>query len=260
MAKPRVGIFGLTGCAGDQLAIINCEDELLDIIGALDIRSFVMAISGPDDREFDVSFVEGSVSTEEDEALLKEVREKSGLLIALGTCASWGGIPGSASENTPLTELYRAVYKSDDNLYGSRKAVPLKEIVKVDFSISGCPVEKDQITSGIASLLHGDVPLLPAYAVCFECRMKENLCLLKEKGQLCMGPLTVGGCKARCPSHGVPCRGCRGPVDEANVASEYQLMQEKGFTAADVERAMRTFARDHVADLAAAGGEGGRTR
>ena len=112
----------------------------------------------------------------------------------------------------------------------------------MDFAIPGCPIEKEQFLQAAASLLHGDLPRLPSYAVCAECKMAEYPCLLVEKGQLCLGPITVAGCQARCPSYGVPCQGCRGPVEEANVASEIKVLKEKGFTWVDIQNRLRTFA------------------
>jgi len=242
MSKPRVGIFGLTSCAGDQLAILNCEDELLDIIGAVDLKSFVMAQSDNEEKEFDVAFVEGAVVTEENEEKLREVREKSAILVAIGTCACWGGIPASAN-GIERVELYRQVYDTEEDYFKcGRMTLPLKEIVRVDLSVPGCPIEKDQIIAAVGSMLHGVFPVLPSYAVCTECRFKENRCLLVRDDLLCCGPITLAGCGARCPSHGLPCKGCRGPVEEPNVASEFDILKEKGYTQHDLERAFRTFA------------------
>jgi coenzyme F420-reducing hydrogenase gamma subunit len=78
MSKPTVGIFGLTGCAGDQLAIINCEDELLDLVNLLDIRDFVMAASEGDPAcALDIAFVEGAVLSKHDEEYLKKIRARA---------------------------------------------------------------------------------------------------------------------------------------------------------------------------------------
>ncbi len=241
MSKPKVGIFGLTGCAGCQLAIINCEDELLDIVGAVDLKSFVMAQSNNEETEFDVAFVEGSVVTREDEHYLKEIRSKSGILVAIGSCACFGGIQAAANDRE-REDLLQIVYGTKENFYEARKVAALHEVVKVELQIPGCPIEKSEIISGIASLLRGDTPLIPTYPVCLECKYKENLCLLKERGDMCLGPVTRAGCDARCPSHGVACRGCRGPVEEANTASEYSILLEKGYAEEDIKRALRTFA------------------
>ncbi len=247
MAKPRVGIFGLTSCAGDQLVVVNLEDELLDIVGAIDLRSFIMAASHPVEDEFDVALVEGSVVTGEDEERVKDIRAKSKLLGAIGTCAVWGGIPG-ALNHVGRNTLYQAVYGTEEDLFKAREARPLRDVVKVDFSLSGCPVEKHQLVQALLSLLHGDLPSFPTVPVCQDCRFKENVCLLKTKGQLCLGPVTAGGCLARCPSHNIGCEGCHGPLDEVNFAAEAALLEEKGLPRERIARVVRNFA--HQADLA----------
>jgi coenzyme F420-reducing hydrogenase gamma subunit len=242
MAKPTVGIYGLTGCAGDQLVILNCEDQLLDIAGTLDIKFFPMAMSGNDeDCPLDIVFVEGSVVQPEDEQILKKLRERAKLLVAIGTCAIWGGVQAMKNEIS-REELKRKVYGPEGKVFDVISAQPLSNFVKVDLAISGCPIEKEQLLHAVASLLHGDLPCLPTYAVCTECKMSEYPCLLVEAGQLCLGPITVAGCKARCLGYGQPCRGCRGPVEEANAASEAKVLKEKGFSWVDIQNRLRTFA------------------
>jgi sulfhydrogenase subunit delta len=241
MSKPKVGIYGLTGCAGDQLVILNCEDELLAVVKALDIKSFPMAMSDSDDNcPLDIVFVDGSVVQPKDEEMLKRLRERTKLLIAIGTCAVWGGVAAMKNEFSK-EEVKKKVYGPTGDIFKTITPQPLSSFVKVDLSISGCPIEKEQLLRAVASLLHGDLPRLPNYAVCTECKMAENPCLLLEKGQLCLGPITVAGCNARCPSYGQPCRGCRGPVEEANFSSEIEVLKEKGFTWFDIQNRLRTF-------------------
>lgn len=242
MAKPKVGIFGMTGCAGEQIVILNCEDQLMDILKVLDIKSFHTAMSKNDEKsDLDIAFVEGAVVQPEEEALLKEIRKRSRLLIALGTCAVWGGVAAMKNE-VSRQRLKDEVYGPAGKIFKSIPAQPLRSFVKVDFCISGCPIEKEQFLQAVGSLVHGDIPVLPKYAVCTECKMNENTCLLVEKGQLCLGPITVAGCNARCLSYGIPCSGCRGPVEEANIASEVEILKEKGFTLRDIRNQLRTFA------------------
>jgi coenzyme F420-reducing hydrogenase gamma subunit len=218
MGKPTVGIFGLTGCAGDQLAILNCEDELLDLVAFIDIRDFLMGSSGNDTGcALDVALVEGAVLTERDAEMLRAIRKRSGLLVALGTCAVWGGVAA----------LDRGA---------------LHEVVKVDLRITGCPIEKDQFIAAIAGLLNGDLPVYPDYALCTECRMRENNCLLIERGEICCGPLTVAGCGARCPELRIACIGCRGPLDDGNPNSMLDMLEKKGIGRRQVEDKLRTFA------------------
>lgn len=241
MSKPSVSIYGLTSCAGDQLAILNCEDELLDILGAIDLHSFVMAQTGNVEDKVNISLVEGTVVQPHDEEKLKKIRANCDLLIAIGTCAVWGGIVAYKND-VKRRNLIDIVYGKENKSIKFQTPSPLSDFVKVDFGIPGCPIEKHEIIYSIASLLHGDIPLIPNYAVCMECRMRENRCLLIEDGAFCMGPLSRAGCDARCPSLGQPCIGCRGPVDDANVASEVVVLKEKGYSDLDILYRLRTFA------------------
>jgi sulfhydrogenase subunit delta len=229
MSAPTVGIFGLTGCAGDQLAIINAEDELLDIVRLLDVRDFLMASSDNDTAApLDVALVEGAVVSARDEATLRRVRERARLLVAMGTCAVWGGVP-ALDRGRDRSRLTEAVYGADAPRFGDTPARALHEVVPVDLAVTGCPVEKREILAAIAGLLNGDPPLPATTPVCAECRMREHNCLLIEKGIPCVGALTAAGCDARCPRLGVPCVGCRGPAPDANAASARDMFAARGF-------------------------------
>lgn len=242
MTKPKVGFFGLTGCAGDQLAILNCEEELLGLVDLVDIRDFLMASSEADHTaRLDVAFVEGAVLSERDEVTLREIRERSAVLVALGTCAIWGGI-AALDRLHDRGALLQTVYGDMGRTYDTRHAQALHELVKVDFALPGCPIEKHEFLGAVANLLNGNAPHLPHYPVCAECRFAENRCLLGQDGKLCMGPLTLAGCHARCTALGVPCVGCRGPAPDANFASAASLYESMGYSREQVERVMATFA------------------
>lgn len=246
MSKPRVGIFGLTGCAGDQLEILNCEDELLQIVELLDIRDFLMASSDNDEvGRLDLALVEGAVLSERDEAKLREIRQRSDLLVALGTCAMHGGVP-IMDRDHDRGALLRRVYGDMGSEYDTRSTRPLHEVVRVDLGIPGCPIEKTEFLRAIGHLLHGDPPLVPSYPVCTECKMKENRCLLADPDGFCLGPVTVAGCDARCPSLGIGCVGCRGPAPDANWMAAVDMFVERGLPRETVIRKMRTFARTPV--------------
>jgi sulfhydrogenase subunit delta len=156
--------------------------------------------------------------SKQDESRLRRIRERSRILVAVGTCAVWGGVAAPSG------------------------AAALNASVKVDLNITGCPIEKDQLLASVANLLNGNPPLLPEYPVCTECRMRENNCLLIEKGEVCCGPLTIGGCNARCPQLGVACVGCRGPAHDANFPSALAMFGEHGIPPDDIARKLRTFA------------------
>jgi coenzyme F420-reducing hydrogenase gamma subunit len=240
-----VGIYGLTSCAGDQLVLLNCEEQLLAIVAAVDLRSFVMAQSDPDETELDVAFVEGAVAQKRDLRTLQDIRRRTGLLVAIGTCATWGGIPAATGEDG-MAEARRRVYGGEVDakagFFEHLPPSPLASHVKVDLAVPGCPIEPEQLLQGLASLIHGDLPRLPKFSVCAECKMKENACLLVTGGATCLGPLTVAGCGARCPSLNRSCQGCRGPIEEANFAAEFRRLLELGHDAEIIRRRLRTFA------------------
>ena len=141
----------------------------------------------------------------------------------------------------PREPLLRKVYGEAGAGIESFRPGPLSRFVTVDCSITGCPPEKGELLALLAAILRGSLPINPAYPVCSECRMRENRCLLIEDSELCLGPLVQAGCNARCPAVGIPCEGCRGPVPEANVAAERELLQAKGFAREEIESRMRRF-------------------
>jgi len=241
MAKPKIGIFSLTCCEGCQLEIINCEDELLDILGAIDLVSFGMAQSNNLDIDLDIAFVEGTIVQRSEVGILKKIRDRSKLLVAIGACATSGGV-AAIGYGRDREELKRIVYGEAGDFIPSITPAALHEHVKVDFALQGCPIEKHQFINALGYLLHGDLPLLPDYPVCTECKRKENECVLVHHNIPCMGPITTAGCDARCPSHYLGCDGCFGPVDEANVAMEYNLLKEKGLAHNEISRMMQVFA------------------
>ncbi len=237
--KPAVGIFSLTSCAGCQFNILFIGDELLELLTGLDIIHFPMAkqdnLKGP----FDIAFVEGCVTQKEEIAKVKDIRKKSKYLIALGTCATYGGIP-SMKNFLNLQEVEEAVYKVPDTVK-SLKAVGIEKYVKVDYYLRGCPFDKKEFLKLVKDLLIGKTPKEVQQPVCKECRENQNNCLLQE-GMTCIGPLTHGGCDSVCVNVGIPCTGCRGPLPDSNVAAEVELLKEHGVKEEDIILAFRKFA------------------
>jgi len=242
MNKPKVGIYGLTSCAGDQLVILNCEDELLKIASKLDIIDWVMAQSKNDETTpLDVALVEGVVAQQRDIDLLKKVRNRAKFVIAIGTCACFGGV--AAMKNQIPREVMKAeVYGDNIDFIDSVKAQPIGSFVKVDYRLPGCPIEKDQLIQMISSLCMGDMPEILNIPVCMECKMRENSCLVVEKGVVCCGALTVAGCNARCPSHNIPCSGCHGPIEETHYDANVLMFKQAGLSRKDIEQKMSMFA------------------
>ena len=241
MKRPVIAIAGLTACSGCQLTLFNCEAELPEIAESFDIAYFPMGITersvtGP----IYVAFVEGAVSTTDDLEVLIKLRSMSRFLVAFGTCALWGGV--AAMNNHLLRDtMVEAVYGKAAGEIKTFNPQPFRRFVKVDFAITGCPPEKPELLLALAALRWGNFPAFPRYPVCTECRNRENRCLLIEDNAICLGPLIQAGCNARCPAVGIICEGCRGPLAEANVAAEVDLLMEKGFTREEIERRMRRF-------------------
>lgn len=240
--KPAIGIFGLSGCWGEQIVILNCEDELLAILGACDVVDFLGGSSSNDqERRLDIAFVEGSVSGTRQEAEVRRIRARSRLVVACGTCACFGGI-SAMEEPRPRAELADHIYGAGHPGYDISAHRAVADIVKVDVAIPGCPMEKEEFLAAVAALLNGDIPEPLRYPVCAECKFREQDCLLVSRGIACAGPVTTGGCGARCPGYQVPCIGCRGPVDDANVPSLQDILARAGHDETEVREALRVFA------------------
>lgn len=242
MRKPKIAVAGLTACSGCQLTLFNCEEQLPEITERFDFAHFPMAQTGAAAGEsFDVALVEGAVSTPGDVATLFRLRNASRILVAFGTCALHGGVAAMNNLTSVRQELLHEVYGPGGEAIQSFAPGPFKNFVAVDFAITGCPPEKYDLLNLLGALLAGTLPPLPSYPVCTECRSRENLCLLLERDQLCLGPIIQGGCDARCPATGIPCEGCRGPVAEANVAQELELLLARGHSREEIERRMSRF-------------------
>jgi coenzyme F420-reducing hydrogenase gamma subunit len=244
--RPRLAIAGLTACSGCQLTLLNCEQELAEIAERSELVYFPMGQSGapPEVPQFDAALLEGAVSTPGDLATLFRLRSQSRILVAYGTCALYGGVAAMNNRTASRAALREMVYGPAGVPIESFAPAPFRKFVAVDFAITGCPPEKHDLLALLGALLEGTLPPVPSYPVCTECRSRENLCLLLERNQLCLGPIIQGGCNARCPATGIACEGCRGPVDEANVAQELELLKERGFGGEEIMRRMSRFTPD----------------
>jgi sulfhydrogenase subunit delta len=248
-AKLKIGIYELTGCAGDALLIVDCEDELVNIFKAADIESFLMAKSDNNDGPLDVALVEGSVSTERELKELLDIRKRSKILVAIGICAGLGGIQANCLQAEDWEDHFKKIYGNVEMSH--TKPLPPKPIdayVKVDFYLPGCPIGREQFLSTFTRMINGNPPELSRFPVCMECKWNENYCLL-NKNILCLGPLTAAGCGSVCVNHHLPCVGCWGPYEEANNTAEYKLLLEKGFSEEHVKNKMANFSGTKIADF-----------
>ncbi|MBC7335497.1 MAG: oxidoreductase [Clostridia bacterium] len=238
--KPKIAVYKLSSCAGCQLEFLNLEPVLLDVVGALDISYFVMAKRDNAPGPYDIGFVEGAVTCGEEIAKLKAARRDCKTLVALGSCACFGGLP-SIKNWEPQREVEARVYSELWAIH-STKAYGIDQYVPVDAYLRGCPIDKGELVELIKNCLLGAAPAWRFPAVCTECKIKENVCLLIYENKPCMGPVTAAGCGALCPTYGKPCEGCRGPAHDANAPSLARIFGDLGLNAADVTRYFRKYA------------------
>ena len=237
--KPKVGVYGLTGCAGCQLSIIFNEDEIIDLINLVELRAFPFIKELNYDDEFDLVFCEGLVASKNDLDVLNKIRSKTKVLVALGACAHTGCIP-AYREFTLKQDYEHLMYKKDD-IIKDEKPSPIDSHVKVDFTIPGCPPDKIEILNFVKDIVNGKTPRPYNNPVCVECRRNNNDCLLIE-GKPCMGPITAGGCHSVCINGGFECWGCRGPSGDANYDAWINDLRAKGFDDKFIKTRMRMFA------------------
>lgn len=227
--KPKVAFFDFASCEGCQLQIVNLEEKILDLIEVVDVVSFREAMKEHSD-DYDIAVIEGSIMRPMDEERLKGIRENADILVALGACACTGGL-NKLRNMWPVDKVKERVYGDadieDNPLFDAFPTKAVDEVVKVDYYIPGCPIDREEFTKIMVSLAMGKKPKLPQYPVCVECKKNENVCVF-ELGQFCMGPITRGGCKAICPTHGEGCDGCRGYLDDPRINAQKDVLRKYG--------------------------------
>ena len=206
---PTLAVWKFASCDGCQLTLLNCEDELLAIAGSLQIASFTEASSEVHPGPYDVSIVEGSITTPGDAARIRAVRDQSRFLITIGACATAGGVQALRNFGGDLAPV---IYASPEYIDTLRTSTPIADHVPVDFELRGCPIDKRQLLEVIAAFLAGRRPNVPAHSVCMECKRAGRVCVTVAHGTPCLGPMTQAGCGALCPSVGRGCYGCFGPA------------------------------------------------
>ncbi len=234
MSKPRVAIFDFACCEGCQLQIVNMEDSILDLLSLVTPVEWREAMS-ESSEEYDIAIIEGSITRASDEERLKVIRSKAKILIALGACATIGGVNKLANNFENIEEVKRCVYEDASRMPHliSQPVKAVNEVVHVDFMVHGCPITISEFTYIIRCLLIGTTPVIPNFSVCVECKMQENICRY-EYNEICLGPVTRAGCNAPCPTGGMWCFGCRGYVDDPNVNGAMDVMERYRKTPADL--------------------------
>jgi coenzyme F420-reducing hydrogenase gamma subunit len=238
--KPRIGVFKFASCDGCQLSLLDCEDALLAVAGAIDIAYFPEASSRMEKGPYDVSLVEGSITTHHDAQRIQQIRRQSTKLITIGACATAGGI--QALRNWRQTEqMVRTVYANPAYINTLAMSTPVAEHVPVDFELRGCPINKMQLVELISALLVGRRPNIPTYSVCVECKRRGTPCVMVSQGIPCLGPVTMAGCGALCPAYDRGCYGCFGPMESPNPAALTAQFKILGQTPEEISRAFRGF-------------------
>ncbi|WP_448192920.1 NADH-quinone oxidoreductase subunit B family protein [Azospirillum sp. sgz301742] len=238
--KPKLAVWKFSSCDGCQLSLLDCEDELLAVAGAIEIAYFLEAtrveIKGP----YDVSLVEGSITTPHDAVRIQKIRQQSKALITIGACATAGGI--QALKNfRDVDGFINTVYAHPEFIDTLKTSTAIQDHVAVDFELRGCPVDKYQLLEVLNAFINGRKPVIPAHSQCVECKMAGTVCVTVAQGTPCLGPVTQAGCGNLCPSHDRGCYGCFGPKEHCNTASLAKRMAELGMGRRDIAQAFRSF-------------------
>lgn len=246
--KLKVGVLDITGCNGCVLSVAFNEDEVLDIFNLIDIREYRFVSDPVEDKpDFDIVLMEGLVASPRDIELLKEVRARTKVLVALGTCAHTGNIPVMRKWTPPQNLGMLRQTKFDD--IKDVEPAPQDAYVQVDAVIPGCPPNRREILEVIKGLVVGKSYRPYTMPVCVECRRNNNFCLL-DLNKPCLGSITTGGCFAICVNAGLECWGCRGLYRDANLPTFVKMLEGKGFKRDFIQERIRTFMAAKAPDLA----------
>lgn len=238
--KPKLAVWKFASCDGCQLTILDCEDELLPLADRIEIAYFLEATRRQVEGPYDLSLVEGSITTAHDAERIRKVREVSKTLVTIGACATSGGIQALRNYRD-VRELASLVYARPEYIDTLGTSTPIAAHVKVDFELQGCPISKKQLLEVITAFLVGRKPQVPAHSVCIECKLRGNPCVMVAHGTPCLGPITHAGCNALCPTYHRGCYGCYGPMETPNVPSLAAWWERLGVKREDTVRALRTF-------------------
>jgi coenzyme F420-reducing hydrogenase gamma subunit len=238
--KPKLAVWKFSSCDGCQLTLLDCEDELLAVADRVEIANFPEAsrhvVRGP----YDLSLVEGSVTTPHDAERIHQVRRASKFLVTIGACATAGGIQALRNFKD-VKEFTSIVYANPSYIETLNKSTPIADHVFVDFELRGCPISKQQLIEVLCAFLSGRRPTTPTYSVCLECKRRGTVCGLVTHGPPCMGPVTQAGCNALCPSYHRGCYGCFGPKETPNPSSLSSYWRTAGMKNDELLRLYRSY-------------------
>jgi len=238
---PRVVVLSLASDFGCQVQLSNMTEEILDVLGVIDLSYWQLASSGHMPADYDVAVVEGAVTTDEHVELLRRVRKTAAAVVAIGSCANIGGIPALANL-VDLGERYTAVYGegSVQVAKGRQAPMPIDSVIEVDYRVPGCPIDTGEFLRTLSRVLLGLSDRVPGQTMCASCKTNLNTCFF-DRGELCLGLVTRAGCDARCPTLGRPCTGCRGLAPDANLASARAIAAAAGRGADELDEGLRIY-------------------
>jgi len=234
--RPRIAVFDFTSCEGCELQLANKEESLPAFLSAVEIVQF-REISSAVADDYDIAFIEGAISRSDEVTSLQAIRKQAKLLVALGSCACFGGV-ARLKNACNADEANREVYGDDPK--ETLPVRPVHEVVTVDLKVPGCPVNKGEVERLVQHLIWHLPYRFPAYPVCLECKQLYTVCRF-DLGELCLGAITMGGCNAICPAGGLGCWGCRGPAADPNYGEFFTLAREKGFTSREMNERLGFF-------------------
>jgi coenzyme F420-reducing hydrogenase gamma subunit len=238
--RPRLGVWKFASCDGCQLTLLDCEDELVALSGRVELAYFLEAGTADVSGRFDLSLVEGSVTTPEDERRIREIRAASDRLVTIGACATAGGIQ-ALRNHADIGEYLGVVYAQPSYISTLATSTPIAAHVPVDFELRGCPIDKRQLLEVIAAFLTDRRPAVTGQSVCVECKSRGTPCVLVAHGTPCLGPVTHAGCGALCPAYHRGCYGCFGPAESAKPDALARTLGDLGLADVDLLRLLRTF-------------------
>ncbi|HSL10339.1 MAG TPA: oxidoreductase [Actinomycetota bacterium] len=219
----------MASCDGCQLQLLDAEEALLELAGAIEISNFAEASSAIEPGPYDVTLVEGSISTPEQVEQIRAIRAESRFLITIGACATSGGIQALRNGHD-VGAVVRTVYPTPAYVDTLATSTPIADHVDVDLELTGCPVDRGQLLATLAWLLQGAVTPQDATPVCIECKRRGYVCVVVAHGEPCLGPVTRTGCGALCPGVGRGCYGCFGPSQPPNTGALVRRFRELGMS------------------------------
>lgn len=251
-SKPRLAVWKFASCDGCQLTLLDCEDELLQIGEMYELAYFKEATPASEHGIYDLSLVDGSISTPADAQQVRKVRRISRRLVAIGACAIAGGIQ-SVRNFARADSMVASVYPRPEAVRILPTSTAIRDHVPVELELPGCPISKQALLEVLSAFVVGRQPIVPGHSVCVECKIRGNVCVMVGHGTPCLGPVTRAGCGALCPTYDRGCYACFGPMETPNMASMIRALRSSGWSSDEIENAFRSFNADAGAFRSAAG-------